>query len=128
MAISKSTNSITGELIKAAKELNTAIKDLTFVPPVEAVYNPLEYAWKSFSMYVEKYGNSKKRVVLMGMNPGPWGMAQTGVPFGEIEAVRDWLKVKAPVGKPGKEHPKRPVEGFECPAVGSQRTALVGTV
>ena len=48
------------------------------------------------------------------MNPGPWGMAQTGVPFGEIAAVRDWLGISAPVGQPAYPHPKRPVEGFAC--------------
>jgi len=48
------------------------------------------------------------------MNPGPWGMAQTGVPFGEIGLVRDWLGIVGAVGKPPEEHPKRPIEGFEC--------------
>ena len=52
--------------------------------------------------------------MLLGMNPGPWGMAQTGVPFGEIEAVRDWLKISAPVEQPENMHPKRPIEGFDC--------------
>jgi single-strand selective monofunctional uracil DNA glycosylase len=48
------------------------------------------------------------------MNPGPFGMVQTGVPFGEVASVRDWLKIEAPVGKPGHEHPRRPVTGFAC--------------
>jgi single-strand selective monofunctional uracil DNA glycosylase len=48
------------------------------------------------------------------MNPGPFGMAQTGVPFGEVAAVRDWLGISARVGRPVAEHPKRPVEGFAC--------------
>ena len=51
---------------------------------------------------------------MLGMNPGPWGMAQTGVPFGEIPAVRDWMGISSVVDKPGNEHPKRPVEGFAC--------------
>jgi single-strand selective monofunctional uracil DNA glycosylase len=87
---------------------------MTFAPPVAVVYNPLDYAWESYSLYLEKYGNSKKKVVFLGMNPGPWGMAQTGVPFGEIHAVRDWLGIETPVGKPDNEHAKRPVEGFAC--------------
>ena len=41
-------------------------------------------------------------------------MAQTGVPFGEISAVRDWMKINAPVGSPVDLHPKRPVSGFAC--------------
>jgi len=48
------------------------------------------------------------------MNPGPFGMVQTGVPFGEIAAVRDWLGIEAQVGKPPQEHPRRPVTGFGC--------------
>lgn len=85
-----------------------------FGPAVHCVYNPLEYAWAPHALYIEKYGASPKRVLFLGMNPGPFGMAQTGVPFGEVAAVRDWLKIKTPVKKPALEHPKRPVEGFDC--------------
>jgi single-strand selective monofunctional uracil DNA glycosylase len=102
------------QLIEAAQKLNDAVRKLTFSPPVAIVYNPLDYAWQSHSLYLEKYGNSKKKVVLLGMNPGPWGMAQTGVPFGEIDAVKHWLGIETPVNKPANEHPKRPVEGFAC--------------
>jgi len=42
-------------------------------------------------------------------------MAQTGVPFGEIPAVRDWMGISSAVGKPVIEHPKRPIQGFDCP-------------
>jgi len=48
------------------------------------------------------------------MNPGPFGMAQTGVPFGEVASVRDWLGIRTAVGKPALEHPKRLVAGFDC--------------
>jgi single-strand selective monofunctional uracil DNA glycosylase len=101
-------------LIAAAQVLKQAVSGLHFSPPVAIVYNPLDYAWESYSLYLKTYGDSKKKVILLGMNPGPWGMAQTGVPFGEIRAVQNWLGIQAPVGKPGKEHPKRPVEGFHC--------------
>jgi len=102
------------ELMTAARALRQEVSGLTFSSPVDVVYNPLEYAWESFSLYLKTYGNSKKKVVFLGMNPGPWGMAQTGVPFGEIEAVKDWLSIEAPVKKPEKEHPKRPIQGFQC--------------
>ena len=47
------------------------------------------------------------------MNPGPFGMVQTGVPFGEVEAVRSWLRAAmARSSKPAHEHPKRPIEGL----------------
>jgi single-strand selective monofunctional uracil DNA glycosylase len=41
-------------------------------------------------------------------------MTQTGVPFGEVAVVRDWLKITDPVMRPAGEHPKKPVLGLEC--------------
>ena len=108
------TNSISKQLKQAALELNKEVRELKFAPPVSFVYNPLEYAWQSYSMYIEKYCQSKKKIILMGMNPGPWGMAQTGVPFGEIDAVKQWLNIQIKVNKPYPEHPKRPIDGFLC--------------
>ncbi len=101
-------------LTAIARELARAADRLEFGPPVERVYNPLVYAWRPHRLYLERFGVAPKEVVLVGMNPGPWGMAQTGVPFGEVELVRDWLGIEAPVARPDTEHPKRPVEGFEC--------------
>ena len=87
---------------------------LHFGPHVAALYNPLVYAARPHALYLKLAGAVPKKVIFLGMNPGPWGMAQTGVPFGEVAAVRDWLGIKAPVYKPLHEHPKRPVEGFAC--------------
>lgn len=53
-------------------------------------------------------------MLLVGMNPGPFGMAQTGVPFGDVTMVRDWMGIEAQVHKPAREHPKRPIDGFAC--------------
>jgi single-strand selective monofunctional uracil DNA glycosylase len=103
------------ELIAAARDLAARVDRLEFQPPVACVYNPLDYAWAAHELYLRKYGGTKKRIIFMGMNPGPFGMAQTGVPFGEIAAVRDWMKITARVEKPVNEHPKRPVLGFDCP-------------
>jgi single-strand selective monofunctional uracil DNA glycosylase len=94
--------------------LSDVVGRLRFAPPVTHVYNPLDYARASHEAYLAKSGTAPKRVVFLGMNPGPFGMVQTGVPFGEIAAVRDWLGIHAPVRKPAREHPKRPVEGFAC--------------
>jgi single-strand selective monofunctional uracil DNA glycosylase len=101
-------------LIPAARALSDALRGLSFAAPVSHVYRPLDYAWTPHEMYLKRFGAGKKRVLFLGMNPGPFGMAQTGVPFGEIPAVRDWMGIDAPVGKPEHEHPKRPVEGFAC--------------
>src|SRR4026209_220177 len=51
---------------------------------------------------------------MLGMNPGPFGMVQTGVPFGDVAMARSWLGVVGPVARPRDEHPKRPVLGLEC--------------
>jgi single-strand selective monofunctional uracil DNA glycosylase len=101
-------------LITAARRLSAEINRLRFGPPVTHVYNPLVYAWAPHQAYLERYGGTRRRVVFLGMNPGPFGMAQTGVPFGEVAAVRDWLGIERPVGKPDQEHPRRPVTGFAC--------------
>jgi len=98
--------------------IETLLKDLRplrFGPPVTHVYNPLEYARKPYDLYLKHYAKPPKEIVLLGMNPGPWGMAQTGVPFGEVNSVREWLRIEAPVNTPPVMHPKRPVQGFNCP-------------
>lgn len=100
--------------VQIAKRLVQDLAPLRFSPPVTHVYNPLIYAAAPYATYVERFGAAPKDIVLVGMNPGPYGMAQTGIPFGEIKAVRDWMGIEAPVGKPKHEHPARPVEGFAC--------------
>lgn len=102
------------QMIDAAAALRDAVKDLQFNAPITHVYNPLDYAWDAHALYLRKWAAGPRRVIFLGMNPGPWGMAQTGVPFGEISLVRDWVGVEAAVRKPPVEHPKRPVEGFAC--------------
>lgn len=77
------------------------------------IYNPLQYAWDMHRKYLELAASHKIRVLFLGMNPGPFGMMQTGVPFGEINAVKGYLKLDGKVGKPLREHPKRPVEGLQ---------------
>jgi single-strand selective monofunctional uracil DNA glycosylase len=101
-------------LTDSARRLARDLASLEFSAPVACVYQPLDYAWKAHKCYLERFASRGKRVVFLGMNPGPYGMVQTGVPFGEVAAVRDWMGIAQPVGKPVREHPKRPVEGFEC--------------
>ncbi len=101
-------------LIESARRLASALRELEFSIPVTHVYHPLDYAWKPHEMYLRRFGKGPKQVMFLGMNPGPFGMAQTGVPFGEIAAVRDWMGIHANVLKPLHEHPKRPIDGFAC--------------
>ncbi len=102
------------ELIASTQRLAAALRELPFSPPVAYTYRTLDYTWQAHQEYLKRFGKGKKRVVFLGMNPGPFGMAQTGVPFGEVAAVRDWMKIEAPIQRPAKEHPKRPIEGFQC--------------
>jgi single-strand selective monofunctional uracil DNA glycosylase len=102
------------DLVAISEQLRAAVRPLAFGPPVRHVYHPLDYAWPSHRAYLDRFGRPPKEVILLGMNPGPWGMAQTGVPFGEAAAVRDWLAVVEPIGRPAAEHPKRPVLGLDC--------------
>lgn len=101
-------------LIRSATALSHSVSGLRFAAPVSHVYNPLDYASSPHHAYLRRFGAPGKKILFLGMNPGPWGMAQTGVPFGEISFVRDWMKINEPVGRPSPEHPKRPIEGFAC--------------
>lgn len=102
-------------LLAVGDALARRLARLRFGPPVAHVYHPLLYARAPHRAYVARYGVAPREVLLVGMNPGPFGMAQTGVPFGEVGHVRDWLGIEAPVRRPPVEHPKRPVLGFACP-------------
>jgi len=96
-------------------DLIADLSKLTFSPPVTHVYNPLIYARGAWDIYCRRFGKGPREVLLIGMNPGPFGMAQVGVPFGEVNYVRDWVGIHTPIGKPPNEHPKRPILGFDCP-------------
>jgi single-strand selective monofunctional uracil DNA glycosylase len=102
-------------LVRALRRLAREADRLRFSPPVAFVYNPLVYAREPVERYVARYAAGRKDVVFLGMNPGPWGMAQTGVPFGEVAAVRDWLRIEGRVSAPAAIHPRVPVRGFDCP-------------
>ena len=101
-------------LTQVSRTLCERVSALSFRAPVAYVYNPLEYARAPHEAYLKRYGKGPKRALLLGMNPGPFGMAQTGVPFGDVTMVRDFLGVSGAVDKPAREHPKRPITGFEC--------------
>ncbi len=105
----------TDKILAAAQELSAEVGKLSFSTPVAYTYNPLDYAWAGHEAYVRRFGEGRKDMFFLGMNPGPFGMAQTGVPFGEIAAVTLWMGISAAIGQPAATHPKRPVQGFSCP-------------
>lgn len=103
------------KLMAAAHALSAALNDLKFSAPVTHVYNPLDYAGAAHDQYLELWGaESPRRVIFLGMNPGPFGMVQVGVPFGEVSIVHEWLRINAPIRQPLDMNPKRPIEGWAC--------------
>jgi single-strand selective monofunctional uracil DNA glycosylase len=108
-------------LVLAALALSHAVDALVFAPPVHTVYNPLAYAWEPHKAYLTRFGNGPTPVVFLGMNPGPFGMSQTGVPFGDPSMVRDYLRLSGEVNQPATVHPKRPIHG-----IGSKRGEVSG--
>src|SRR6187402_576069 len=87
-------------LVNVSRALSAQVDRLSFAKPVAYVYNPLDYAREPHEAYLERYGQAPKRALLIGMNPGPFGMAQTGVPFGDVTMVRDFLRITGKVRKP----------------------------
>lgn len=100
--------------ISISRWLARTVQGLRFGPPTACVYNPLVYARRPHEAYLGRYAKQGVDTLLVGMNPGPWGMAQTGVPFGEVGLVREFLGIEERVGRPAVMHPKRPIEGFAC--------------
>ncbi len=107
-------NGVAATLIAAAIELSARVETLAFAPPVSHIYNPLTYAWVPHELYLRRFAAGRKKLIFVGMNPGPFGMVQCGVPFGEIAAVRDWMQIEAAIAQPAQSNPKRPIEGFAC--------------
>ena len=101
-------------IVTIARALSRRVGGLAFAPPVTHVYNPLQYAWAPHRDYLVRYGTGSPEILMLGMNPGPFGMAQTGVPFGDVAITREWLGVAGRIGRPRIEHPKRPISGFDC--------------
>ena len=113
-------------LISISRDLARQVRGMRFAPPVSHVYLPLDYAAAPHEAYLQRYGQPPRPVVLLGMNPGPFGMVQTGIPFGDVSIVRDWLGLAGTVGKPAIENPKRPITGFDCPRSEVSGTRLWG--
>lgn len=114
MPPSKDDRSVKEGAMALTRQLAEDVDALDFTPPTTHVYNPLVYARGPVERYLQRFARRGVRALWLGMNPGPYGMAQTGVPFGEIAAVRDWMGIQEPVTQPPTIHPKRPITGFSC--------------
>lgn len=118
-------NDLAGRLMEITDELSAKVSGLRFAPPVAYVYNPLAYAREPHWQYLKRYAGSGV-AVWVGMNPGPFGMAQTGIPFGDVAMVRDFLGISGSLASLPRQHPKRPIQGFDCPRSEVSGTRLWG--
>tara|TARA_Y100000768_G_scaffold372124_1_gene339495 strand:+ start:524 stop:1255 length:732 start_codon:yes stop_codon:yes gene_type:complete len=108
------------KLLQVASRLRDDVdiigRELTIRGTVDCVYNPLEYAWDVHKRYIEISGDMGASTVMMGMNPGPHGMGQMGIPFAATSMVRDLLGISGiDVNQPSIIHPRRPVVGLDYP-------------
>jgi len=110
----RESSAISAKLCGVSRKLSDQVSRLHFDEPVTHTYNPLSYARAPHELYLKRYGDTTKDVIFLGMNPGPFGMAQTGVPFGDVNMVKTWLGIEAKVTAPAHVHDKRPVLGFDC--------------
>lgn len=118
-------NTLVLDLQNASRDLSLNLNKLK-KPKDVFVYNPLDYAQKSYFDYIARYAQAPVEGLFLGMNPGPFGMMQTGIPFGDIVSVKNFLKIQDGVEKPPKQHPKRPIEGFDCSRVEVSGSRLWG--
>jgi single-strand selective monofunctional uracil DNA glycosylase len=116
------------DLVRISRAESRALRGLRFSPPVTHVHDPFTYAREPWERYLARWATAPKELVLLGMNPGPFGMAQTGVPFGDVAMVRDFLGVTGAVERPVDEHPARPVLGFETKRAEVSGTRLWGWI
>ena len=106
------------QLIRAATSLRDDVRPLGMKlvseGRIDVCYNPLDYAWDAHEAYLRRMGGSGARTVILGMNPGPHGMGQMGIPFAATSVVRDLLGITGiPVNQPEAADPRRPVVGLE---------------
>jgi len=119
------------QLIRAAASLRDDVipisRSLVSEGSVDVCYNPLAYAWDAHEAYLRRMGDSGARTVILGMNPGPHGMGQMGIPFAATSVVRDLLGITGiPVNQPEAADPRRPVVGLEYPREEVSGTRLWG--
>ena len=112
--ITSSPKNIPDLILALERDLSKKLNEIKFRAPVDYIYNPVDYAFDVHSKYVNSFCQNKKKILFLGMNPGPWGMSQNGVPFGEISMAKEWLKMSGKVEKPPREHPERKITGFDC--------------
>lgn len=109
------SKSISMAIIEIQRQLSQKLNSMNFLNSrVKYVYNPIDYASEPSEKYIREYCQDLKELLFVGMNPGPFGMCQTGVPFGDTKWVKDWLGIEGEVNQPPVKCPSRPINGFKC--------------
>ena len=68
------------QLMAIEEKLADDLMKLTYEFPVEYVYNPIKHAKDLHYNFLKRYyTEGPKPILFLGMNPGPWGMVQTGI-------------------------------------------------
>lgn len=73
------TEDLADNFVRLENDLVSQLIKLDYGPDIAYIYNPLEYASNLHTAFLKKYLVTKKKVLFLGINPGPWGMCQTGV-------------------------------------------------
>lgn len=83
-------NKTTEEVLAAARWLSGELSQFVIdpLPPASYAANPTVYAYENYAQAMARLADGPRGVLLVGMNPGPHGMAQTGVPFGDVVNAR----------------------------------------
>lgn len=129
------------DLIKTTRALADDLHALRCPAGVSHVYNPLRYMWPAHERFLSRHyvrereslpnvgrldlyrpaGTAKsRRYLILGMNPGPHGMVQTGLPFGDVVNAAAMLGYKTGDQIPAPDlasvalHPSRPVIGLSA--------------
>lgn len=100
-------------IVRIARALSRELSALHPPSSVAFTYDPIAYAWSAHRAYC-LMARTRPLALFVGMNPGPFGMVQTGVPFGEVAAVQGFLGIDERITPPAHQHPRRPIEGFAC--------------
>ena len=128
------------DLIKTTRILADDLHALRRPAGVSHVYNPLRYMWPAHERFLSRHyvtdrasapdgrldfyepagATRPRRYLILGMNPGPHGMVQTGLPFGDVVNAAAMLgyrtgdQVPAPDLAGVELHPSRPVIGLSA--------------
>lgn len=81
------STTIAEKYIQLELELIRELYSLPLLSHVEVIYNPIEYAFDVHKKFVHCYLNGEKKILFLGLNPGPFGMGQTGVTISTLFCI-----------------------------------------